>query len=109
MTAGDGDDEDGVAFVAPLWRWDGAAAWHFVTLPQDVSDEVELRAVTAGSERGFGSVRVEVTVGTTAWRTSLFPDTTRGAYLLPVKRDVRVREDLAVDAPVAVSLRLVDG
>jgi len=109
MAAGAPTDEDAVAFAAPLWRWDGASAWHFVTLPQDVSDDVELRAVTAGSERGFGSVRVEVSVGATTWRTSLFPDRGRGAYVLPVKREVRVREHLAVDAPVRVTLRLVTG
>lgn len=102
-------DDDAVAFVAPLWRWDGEAAWHFVTLPQDVSDDVELRAVSAGRERDFGSVRVEVTVGATTWRTSLFPDKERGAYLLPVKHEVRVREELVLDAPVGVSLQLVTG
>lgn len=92
-------------FTTPLWLWDGDAAWHFLTVPEDVTDEIRHR--TAGLRRGFGSVRVEVTVGATTWLTSLFPDAQRDAYVLPVKRAVRTAEDLAVGADVGVRLRLV--
>lgn len=95
------------SFSSPLWRWDGDAAWHFVTVPEDVTDEVEAR--TAGLAGAFGSVRVEVTVGDTTWRTSLFPDHTRDAYLLPVKAAVRRAEQLTVDADVAVAITLLVG
>ena len=90
-------------FDAELWLWDGDAAWHFLALPGEVSDDVRARA---GSPRGFGSVRVQVTVGETVWKTSVFPDTRRGAYLLPVKKDVRRREglDLGDRVPVQVEL-----
>lgn len=92
-------------FTATLWRWQ-EGSWRFVTVPEDVSDEVdEVVGDTAG---GFGSVRVEVTVGATDWRTSLFPSSSAGAYVLPVKKAVRVAEGLADDAAVAVSIRLVD-
>ena len=94
------------SFRAPLWRWPGESPWHFVTLPQDQSDEIDER--TREVQRGFGSIRVEVTVGDTVWSTSLFPSTGHGAYLLPVKKAVRVAECLVVDEPVAVRLRLVD-
>lgn len=101
------DLDDGVTFVAPLWLWEGNAAWHFVTVPPELSDAIEFRTAARDQQRGFGSVRVEVTVGATTWRTSLFPDTTRGAYVLPVKREVRDREDLEVDRDVTVGLALV--
>jgi hypothetical protein len=93
-------------FEAPLWLWDGNAAWHFVTLPFEVTDEIDERA--ADTKRGFGSVRVEVSVGRTTWRTSIFPDTKRQSFLLPVKRTVRVAEELEVGALVPVTLSLVD-
>lgn len=93
-------------FTAPLWLWQGDAAWHFVTVPDDITDEIEFR--TASRRTGFGSVRVEVTVGSTTWRTSLFPDATRKAYVLPVKKQVRDAEHLAVDTAVAVNLELVE-
>ena len=94
-------------FRAPLWLWDGDAPWHFVTIPVEISDEIEFR--TSDRRTGFGSVRVQVTVGTTTWRTSLFPDRGRQAYLLPVKREVRDREGLAVGDELYVTLDLADG
>jgi hypothetical protein len=86
---------------------DGPSGWHFVTLPEDVSDEIEDLAGTTTA--GFGSVRVEATVGATTWQTSLFPDTKAGAYVLPMKKPVRRAEDLEAGDRVDVALRLVTG
>jgi hypothetical protein len=98
-------EERSFEFRAELWEWDGQAAWHFVSLPDDVADDIDERfGHRAG---GFGSVRVEVTVGSTTWRTSLFPDSKRRTYLLPVKRPVRTAEGLRVGDLVAVSLRVL--
>lgn len=95
-------------FEAPLWEWDARRAerWTFVSLPEDASDEILERA--GAFARGFGSLRVEVTVGGTTWRTSIFPDGKRKAYSLPVKKAVRAAEGLAVGGPVRVSLRVLD-
>lgn len=93
-------------FTAPLWTWDGDAPWHFVTLPEQMSDDIEARTVRRRS--GFGSVRVEVTVGATSWATSLFPDKQRGAYVLPIKKQVRVRERLSSGDDVTVRLVLFE-
>ena len=95
------------SFTSPLWEWDGDAAWHFVTVPEDVTDEVEAR--TAGLTGGFGSVRVEVTVGGTTWQTSLFPDRARSAYLLPLKKPVRHAESLSTGDDVEVTITLLVG
>jgi len=92
-------------FRAPLWRW-REGSWRFVTVPEGVSDEVD--EAVGDATGGFGSVRVEVTVAGTAWRTSLFPSAEAGAYVLPVKKAVRVAEDLADDAVADVTIRLVD-
>ena len=95
----------GWTFTASMWRWkDGA--WRFVTVPEDVSDEVD--EVVGDATGGFGSVRVEVTVGATTWRTSLFPSTNAGAFVLPVKKAVRTAEGLGDDDPVEVTIHLVD-
>jgi len=93
------------SFDAPVWRW-REGSWRFVTVPEDVSDEVD--ETVGGLTGGFGSVRVEVTVGRTVWRTSLFPSSEAGAYVLPVKKAVRVAEGLADDAVAEVTIRLVD-
>lgn len=93
-------------FTAPLWVWEGDAPWHFVTVPEEISDDIEAR--TAHRRSGFGSVRVEITVGATSWATSLFPDTRSGAYVLPVKKQVRVREGLSSGDRATVRLALVE-
>ena len=93
-------------FDAPLWLWSARRtdAWTFVSLPTDLADEV--LDLVGDSTRGFGSVRVEVTVGATTWRTSIFPST--DTYVLPVKKAVRQAEHLDVGDPVRVRLVLVD-
>jgi hypothetical protein len=93
-------------FTAPLWKWKGDSPWHFVTLPFEQADEIDER--TAHVQRGFGSVKVKVTVGHTTWTTSLFPATGEQSYILPVKAAVRKAEGLGDGSPVTVLLELVD-
>ncbi|MGQ0831186.1 MAG: DUF1905 domain-containing protein [Microthrixaceae bacterium] len=95
-------------FTAPLWIWDasGEGSWHFVTLPEDAADEI--KAITDGGvRRGFGSVRVEVTVGPTTWRTSIFPSKESGSYVLPVKKVVRAAAGVDEGDDVDVELVLL--
>lgn len=47
---------------------------------------------------------VRPTIGTSTWETSVFPDTKRGSYVLPVKGDVRRKE--GVEEGDVVTLRL---
>ena len=93
------------AFSAELWEWEGKAAWCFVTLPLEVSAEV--REIPR-MPRGFGSVRVSVSVGGSTWQTSIFPDTKAKSYILPVKKAIRVAEGIEVHDSVEVSLELLE-
>ena len=95
-------------FEAELWVWDARRTdtWSFVSVPPDLSEEIGQRAL-ALPRKGFGSVRVAVTVGGSSWRTSIFPaDTDR--YDLPVKKTVRRAENLEPGDRVRVRLELVD-
>lgn len=92
-------------FTAAVWEHDGHAAWHFLDLPEDAADEIDARfGHRAG---GFGSVRVEATIGATTWQTSIFPDTRRRTYVLPVKKAVRAAEGLADGSSADVTLVVV--
>lgn len=93
-------------FTAELWLWDGPAAWHFVTIPGEVSEII--RTVSAPVERGFGSVRVAVTIGATRWQTSVFPQSSHGTYVLPVKNQIRTAEGITAGDEVTIHLELVD-
>jgi hypothetical protein len=54
-------------------------------------------------------VRVRVTIGSSTWSTSVFPDKQREAYVLPIKKAVRTKEGIAVGDVVTVAIELVDG
>jgi hypothetical protein len=91
-------------FTAELWKYPGDTnTWHFVTVPDDETDEIKAR--TEHTRRGFGSVRVVATVGKSTWKTSVFPAKT-GNYVLPMKKPVRVAERLEPGAPVKVRIEL---
>jgi hypothetical protein len=96
-----------VAFEAELWIWDArrADSWTFVSLPVEASEEI--RELTDGPRRGFGSVRVRATIGGTSWKTSIFPDSARKAYVLPVKRAVRQAEALDEGDLAAVTVEIL--
>ena len=96
----------GYRFTAELWLHAGEAAWYFVTLPIDVADEID--DMTVGATRGFGSVRVRVTVGSTTWATSIFPSKQAESFLLPVKKAVRTAERIDEGDQVEIDLELVD-
>ncbi len=88
---------------AKLWKYTGKAAWYFLTLPKKLS--ADIRMVDAGPVRsGFGALKVEATIGSTTWTTSIFPSAQAEAYLLPVKAEVRKRESLAEGRMVPVKL-----
>ncbi|AMB60475.1 DUF1905 domain-containing protein [Microterricola viridarii] len=93
-------------FTSPLWEWSSqGASWFFVTLPEEASED--LREIPR-MPRGFGAIKVRVTVGGTSWLTSVFPDSRTGGHWLPIKKAVRVAEGLEDGEPVAVRLELVE-
>ena len=101
-----------VRFTAPLQSIlieDGMPPVGFVHLTDEAAQQVtghELeRRLELGKRRGFGSVRVAVRVGTSAWQTSVFP--TQGKWFLPIKKPVRLAEGLAEGQPVVVELDLL--
>ncbi|MGH3367326.1 MAG: DUF1905 domain-containing protein [Nocardioidaceae bacterium] len=92
-------------FRATIWEHarDEPGSWHFLTLPAELSEDITLEA---GPRKGFGSIRVLVSIGATTWRTSLFPDAAAGAFVLPVKQQVRRAEGLRASSTYEVTLEV---
>lgn len=80
----------------------GMAAWRFLVLP--VKEGKEIKEKFGKQARGWGSLPVSVTIGTTSWKTSIFPDKKSGTYLLPLKAQIRKAEDIADDDMVRFSI-----
>ena len=90
---------------SPLWLWTGeGGTWHFITIPEQLS--AEIRAQSLAHRGGFGSVKVEATANGVRWRTSVVPQKS-GGYILPVKKDVRCRADIAAGDEVTLTLELL--
>lgn len=95
------------SFTGKCWMWQGKGSWHFITLPEDKSEEIKFFSENFhGKRRGWGSVRVLATIGNTAWETSIFPDSKAGAYLLPVKAEVRKKEKIVAGNSVTIKLKI---
>ena len=94
----------GYAFTATLWLHPGEAGWHFLTLPEQLAEEI--RDGLAALRRGFGSVKITATISGHSWDTSLFPDSHSGTYLLPVKKAVRTATGLTAGDAVTVHLEV---
>lgn len=80
-------------FTAEVWLYPGESAnWHFITIPKNIGQEV--KETFGKNAKGFGSLPVQVTIGQTIWKTSVFPDKRMGTYILPLKAKVRKDEDI---------------
>jgi hypothetical protein len=91
-----------ITVTGPLWLWSGEnGSWHFFTVPEENCGDI--RAQAMATMRGFGSVKVEATVGGVSWRTSVFP-VKSGGFVLPVKADVRRKAGVAAGDEVTVEL-----
>ena len=96
-----------ITVTSLLWIWkgsDAAGRWYFITVPEEQSHDI--RAHAFGGPRGFGSVKVEARIDDVSWRTSVFP-LNSGGYLLPVKKEVRSKANLAAGDEVTVELELL--
>ncbi len=93
---------DTFTFTAPLWRYQGKGAWHFVTLPGDVAEAIRFFRPT----KGFMPVAVQAKIGATAWKTSVFPDSKSGSFLLAVKAGVRKTEGIGHGDVVTVQVKI---
>ena len=89
-----------LVFSGEIWFWKGPAPWHFVTVPDEESEELE--ATSSLVSYGWGMIPVTAEIGATRWTTSLYPKD--GRYILPVKARVRGVEKLEVGDTVTVRL-----
>jgi hypothetical protein len=94
------------SFRSELWRYKGAAGWHFLTLPDGVSRKI--RRNHGHSEEGWGRLKVAARIGGSDWVTAIWYDSKYRAYLLPVKAVVRKAEKIKAGSRVSVSLRIDD-
>ncbi len=94
-------------FDANLWRYSGKGGWYFVTLPRSLSDHIKM--AHGCSQSSWGRLKVNVTVSSDKWTTSLWYDTKLCSYLLPIKAAIRQKNLLEVDHEISINIEIIDG
>ena len=89
-----------IEFNGKIWFWRGPAPWYFVIIPAKPSRD--LNAILGFVTYGWGMIPVNVQIGQTEWKTSLWPKD--GRYIVPIKASVRTAEHLEEGDTVTVRL-----
>ncbi len=93
-------------FRSEVWIYPSmTAAWHFASLSRRKSAEIDKKF--AGKRRGWNSFPVSVKLGSTTWKTSIFFDKREGAYILPLKAEVRRKEGIRQGDKVSFTLEVL--
>lgn len=57
-------------------------------------------------EKGWGRLPVLAKIGNTEWQTAIWFDTKAGTFLLPLKAEVRRKEQLTLSRKLVVTLAI---
>ncbi|MFZ9028066.1 MAG: DUF1905 domain-containing protein [Crocinitomicaceae bacterium] len=91
-------------FKAEVWRHDSSGGWFFVTVPGSVSEEIRL--LFGELEEGWGRLKASATIGGSNWESAIWYDTKLESYLLPLKAEIRKKEDLVTGKIITVQLKI---
>jgi hypothetical protein len=90
-------------FEGKIFEWRGPAPFLFVAVPEEPS--LDLKAISTYVTYGWGVIPVHVRIGSTEWKTSLFPKDNR--YLVPIRKNVQKAEHLVVGDDVVIQLEVL--
>lgn len=79
-------------FTSEIWQYAGQAGWYFISLPNDLAKEI--RENLKWQEEGWGRLKATAKIGESVWQTAIWFDTKRNTYLLPLKAEIRSKEQL---------------
>lgn len=85
-----------------LIEWRGPAPFYFIPIPEVQSKKI--KAMAAQLTYGWGVIPVAGKIGETEFTTALIPKD--GIYLVPIKNQVRLGENLEVGTETSVQISL---
>lgn len=88
-----------------LFKWQGEAAWFFIRIGEKISENIKDNFGMFA--KGWGSLPVNVTLGKSNWKTSIFPD--KKTYLLPIKAQIRKAEKINDGDLVNLEIEIIVG
>lgn len=94
-----------IEFEGTVRLWPANEKFFLLGLPKDLS--ADIFEISDGLTNGWGSLKVEARIGTTVWRTSIFPDKKLGIFELPLKALVRQQNNLDVGSGTICEIELL--
>ena len=82
-------------FTTKPWKYTAPGGWHFVSFPIELATEI--RSTLKSEEEGWGRLTATAKIGNSEWKTAIWFDTKLKTYLLPLKADIRKKENLEID------------
>lgn len=85
-------------FSANIWY----SEWYFVSVPKEISEEI--RMMRKWDEEGWGRLKATARIGNSEWKTAIWFDRKHETYLLPVKAEIRKKENIQIDQAVEITI-----
>ncbi len=90
--------------ISEVWLYPGVAGWHFVSVPK--KEATQIKEWWGKRKRGWGTIPIVATLGGSVWKTSLFPDKKSGGYLVPIRANIRKKEQVEAGKKVSWSIEI---
>lgn len=90
------------SFKGKVWRHQASGGWYFVSLPKTLS--AQIRKLHHGSEEGWGRLKSKASISDITWETAIWFDKKHDCYLLPIKADIRMKQNIHKDSALEVQL-----
>lgn len=95
-------------FTSRVWTYfNGKSTYYLASVPAETG--AAIRAMQHGRpRRGWGSVPVSITIGSTCWKSSIFPESGSKSYVFLLNAKVRKTEAIQEKSSLTVTLTLRD-
>lgn len=92
------------SLTSKILVYPGMSGWRFLIIPTDTAKEIKENF--GNRAKGWGSLPVTVTLKSSVWQTSIFPDKRSGTYLLPLKAQIRKAEEIIDSDVVSFTIKI---
>ncbi len=84
--------------------WTHKSRWFLITVPDRAGKTIKHRF--GHTEKGWGSIPVEVNTRSFAWKTSIFYDKRSGSYIMLIKKVAREKNKVKKGSTLSFELRI---
>ncbi len=95
------------SLTSQVWLYPGLSGWHFISIPKEQGGKI--REKYRHLHKGWSSLPIEIYLGKTRWNTSMFWSKDAQSYILPLKAEVRRKEEIMVNDTVKYTIKIMCG